>query len=124
MRPLSSRPPARPARRRLLRAALAAAMPASLALAAPAAAQSPATDQPRNGGDAPRAAAPSPLQAALDREGYGTPPAEIARLVTAPRHLNVTLGHPSPDRSRFPTLRSDRLTPVRALAHPCSNRGA
>ena len=98
-------------------------MPASLALASPAAAQSPATDQPRNGSDVPRAAAPSALQAALDREGYGTPPAEIARLVTAPRHLNVTLGNPSPDRSRFLTLRSDGLTPVSAFAKPFYNLG-
>ncbi|HEX5580852.1 MAG TPA: prolyl oligopeptidase family serine peptidase, partial [Gemmatimonadaceae bacterium] len=65
----------------------------------------------------------SPQHAALALEGYGTPPAAIARLVDAPRHLNVTLDDPSPDRSRFLTLRSDGLPPVTAFAKPWYNLG-
>lgn len=49
--------------------------------------------------------APSPeiaaLKARLAAETYVTPPAEIARLVTAPRHRNVLLTQQSPDRKYF-----------------------
>jgi dipeptidyl aminopeptidase/acylaminoacyl peptidase len=41
------------------------------------------------------------LRERLASETYVTPPAEIARLVTAPRHLNVTLSEPGPDRRRI-----------------------
>ena len=40
-------------------------------------------------------------RARLAAETYVTPPDEIAQLVTAPRHLNVTLSRPSPDRKYF-----------------------
>jgi len=40
-------------------------------------------------------------RARLAAESYVTPPAEIARLVTAPRHLNVSLARQSPDRRHF-----------------------
>jgi dipeptidyl aminopeptidase/acylaminoacyl peptidase len=40
------------------------------------------------------------LRDRLAREAYVTPLAEIARLVTAPRHLNVTLTDLGPDRRR------------------------
>jgi dipeptidyl aminopeptidase/acylaminoacyl peptidase len=41
------------------------------------------------------------LKARLAAETYVTPPEEIARLVTAPRHLNVLLTQQSPDRKYF-----------------------
>jgi dipeptidyl aminopeptidase/acylaminoacyl peptidase len=40
------------------------------------------------------------LRERLAKESYVTPPPEIARLVTAPRHLNETLTEPGPDRRR------------------------
>lgn len=40
-------------------------------------------------------------RARLGAESYVTPPEEITRLVTAPRHLNVTLSRQSPDRKYF-----------------------
>jgi dipeptidyl aminopeptidase/acylaminoacyl peptidase len=40
------------------------------------------------------------LRDRLAKETYVTPPAEIARLVTAPRHRNVTLSDVGPDRRR------------------------
>src|SRR6187399_2405611 len=40
-------------------------------------------------------------KALLAKESYQMPPAAIAKLVTAPRHLNVSLGQPSPDRRLF-----------------------
>lgn len=50
-------------------------------------------------------AAPSPelaaLKARLAAETYVTPPEQIARLVTAPRHLNRLLTQQSPDRKYF-----------------------
>ena len=53
---------------------------------------------------AARAAVPDELAASRARlaaETYVTPPEEIARLVTAPRHLNFSLSRPSPDRRYF-----------------------
>src|SRR5688500_16886611 len=119
-----SRSSARTTRRLLVGAALLSA-PALPLLVAPAAlAQGPTADPPRNGpanggpaaGSSAAAEERSParaaLRAALEHEGYGTPPAEIASIVTAPRHLNVTLSNPSPDRSRFLHVRSEGLAPV------------
>jgi dipeptidyl aminopeptidase/acylaminoacyl peptidase len=37
----------------------------------------------------------------LKQEGYATPPREIAEAVLAPRHLNITLANPSPDKKWF-----------------------
>ena len=54
----------------------------------------------------------------LAKESYITPPAEIARLVTAPRHLNVTLTQPSPDRRHFLKEQSDGLPGVMAFGKP------
>ena len=57
------------------------------------AAQTAAPTAQRN--DPPAVAA---AKAILANEKYVRPPEEIARLVTAPRHLNATLTDPSPDR--------------------------
>ena len=43
--------------------------------------------------------------------------------MTAPRHLNVTLSNPSPDRSRFLHVRSEGLAPVALFAKPFYNLG-
>jgi dipeptidyl aminopeptidase/acylaminoacyl peptidase len=48
----------------------------------------------------------------LSKQTYVEPPAEIAKLITAPRHLNVTLSQPSPDRKRFLKEQSDGLPSV------------
>src|SRR3712207_7726208 len=52
------------------------------------------------------------LRDRLAKETYVTPPAEIARLVTAPRHLNVTLSEPGPDRRRILKPMAAGLPPV------------
>jgi dipeptidyl aminopeptidase/acylaminoacyl peptidase len=52
------------------------------------------------------------LRERLGKETYVTPPAEIARLVTAPRHLNVTLSEPGPDRRRVLKVVPSALVPV------------
>ncbi len=54
----------------------------------------------------------------LAKESYITPPAEIVRLVTAPRHLNVTLTQPSPDRRHFLKEQSDGLPSVTTFGKP------
>jgi len=48
----------------------------------------------------------------LAKESYAMPPAEIARLATAPRHLNVSLAQPSPDRKYFLKEQSEGLPSV------------
>lgn len=52
------------------------------------------------------------LRDRLAKETYVTPPPAIARLVTAPRYLNVTLAEPGPDRRRILRLVSGGLPPV------------
>src|SRR5687768_8620751 len=55
------------------------------------------------------------LRDRLAKETYVSPPAEVARLVTAPRHLNVTLGEPGPDRRRILKPVAGGLPPVTAF---------
>ncbi|HEY0969510.1 MAG TPA: hypothetical protein VGE02_00895, partial [Gemmatimonadales bacterium] len=114
------------ARRRLLGAALAVAFVPAGALAQDttgASGTNGADSIPRHPSGADSATLASPQYAALALESYGTPPAAIARLVDAPRHLNVTLDDPSPDRSRFLAMRSDGLPPATAFARPWYNLG-
>ena len=54
----------------------------------------------------------------LAKESYIMPPAEIVKLVTAPRHLNVTLTQPSPDRRHFLKEQSEGLPSVSAFGKP------
>jgi len=51
-------------------------------------------------------------RARLASESYVTPPVEIVKLVTAPRHLNVSLTRQSPDRRHFLREESDGLPSV------------
>src|SRR5687767_11022971 len=57
----------------------------------------------------------------LASEQYERPPAAIERLVTAPRHLNVTFGNQSPERRQFLRLRSAGLPTVRDFGKPWHN---
>ena len=57
-------------------------------------------------------------KALLAKETYQLPPAEIMRLVTAPRHLNVSLAQPSPDRKYFLKTESEGLPSVQAFGKP------
>src|SRR5690349_21516295 len=49
----------------------------------------------------------------LASEKYVRPPAEIERLVAAPRHLNVTLSNQSPTRRYFLKLQGEGMPTVR-----------
>ncbi len=67
------------------------------------------------------APAATPIEAAktlLATERYLQPPAEVARLVTAPRHLNVALSQPSPDRLWFLKEESEGLPSVTSFGKP------
>ncbi|HEX7024416.1 MAG TPA: hypothetical protein VF187_06330, partial [Gemmatimonadales bacterium] len=57
-------------------------------------------------------------RARLASESYVTPPAEIVKLVTAPRHLSVSLARQSPDRRHFLREESDGLPVVNAFGKP------
>ncbi len=61
------------------------------------------------------------LRDRLAKETYVMPPAEIARLVTAPRHLNVTLSERGPDRRRVLKLVPSGLAPVTAFGRRWHN---
>jgi dipeptidyl aminopeptidase/acylaminoacyl peptidase len=54
----------------------------------------------------------------LAKETYVKPPAEIERLVTAPRQNNVTLANQSPDRKHFLKLQSEGLPTLQAFGKP------
>jgi dipeptidyl aminopeptidase/acylaminoacyl peptidase len=54
----------------------------------------------------------------LAKESYVKPPDVIAKLVTAPRHLNVSLSQPSPDRRHFLKEQSEGLPSVNAFGKP------
>ena len=59
-------------------------------------------------------AAPNPIT----HEGFLSPPAEIAKTVLAPRHLNVTLSNPSPDRKYFIKAQSEGMPTMAVFAKP------
>jgi len=52
------------------------------------------------------------LRETLAKEGYITPAGDIAKLVTAPRHLTISLNTPSPDRKWFLREQTDGLPSV------------
>ena len=54
----------------------------------------------------------------LAKESYVKPPDVIQRLVTAPRHLSVSLTQPSPDRRHFLKEQSEGLPSVKAFGKP------
>ena len=54
----------------------------------------------------------------LAKESYVRPPDAIAKMVTAPRHLNVSLTQPSPDRRYFLKEQSDGLPTVDTFGKP------
>ncbi len=63
----------------------------------------------------------SSLEAArevLAKESYVRPPDAIAKLVTAPRHLNVSLTTPSPDRRHFLKEQSEGMPTVHTYGKP------
>ncbi len=59
----------------------------------------------------------------LRAEKYLTPPQEIARVVLAPRHLNITLSELDPTRTYFLITQSDGLPPLSRLAKKHYNLG-
>lgn len=60
----------------------------------------------------------SSLPAAITDEGWLTPPADIANIVLAPRHLNVSLNNPSPNRKQFLRTVGDGLPSQLDFAKP------
>jgi dipeptidyl aminopeptidase/acylaminoacyl peptidase len=54
----------------------------------------------------------------LAKESYVKPPEVIQKLVTAPRHLSVSLTQPSPDRRYFLKEQSEGLPSVKAFGKP------
>ncbi len=65
-------------------------------------------------------AAPTVVDTALVRESFGAPPANLAKHVVAPRHLNTTLSEnsASPNRSLFLIRQGDGMPTMAAFARP------
>ena len=85
---------------------------AVLAIALLLAVTSPAVAQDANAGSIDAA------KELLAKESYVKPPDVIQRLVTAPRHLSVSLTQPSPDRRHFLKEQSEGLPSVKAFGKP------
>jgi dipeptidyl aminopeptidase/acylaminoacyl peptidase len=64
------------------------------------------------------AAAIAADKALLAKEGYQVPPDAIAKIVMAPRHLNVSLTNPSPDRRFFLKQETEGLPSVKDFGKP------
>ena len=63
------------------------------------------------------------VEAILAEEEFLRPPSEIADAVLAPRHLNVTLGNPSPDGGHFLRMQSDGPPSMALFARPFHRLG-
>src|SRR5687767_9123469 len=83
----------------------------AMLVTAPLMAQTAAT---QNAAAPSTAAAPNPIT----HEGFLSPPDEIAKTVLAPRHLNVTLSNPSPDRKFFIKAQSEGMPTMAIFAKP------
>jgi dipeptidyl aminopeptidase/acylaminoacyl peptidase len=59
----------------------------------------------------------------LSEEKYITPPKELLDLVTAPRHLNITLNNLGPDRENFLITRTEGIPTLQQYAKPYVNLG-
>ncbi len=77
---------------------------------------SPMLAQQASGGTAD--ATITALRETLAKEGYLAPAGDIAKLVTAPRHLVVSLTTPSPDRKWFLREQTDGLPSVQTYGKP------
>ncbi|MHB0963770.1 MAG: S9 family peptidase [Gemmatimonadaceae bacterium] len=77
---------------------------------------SPVLAQQAGGGNAD--ATITALRETLAKEGYIAPAGDVAKLVTAPRHLVVSLTTPSPDRKWFLREQTDGLPSVQAYGKP------
>jgi len=58
------------------------------------------------------------LRETLAKEGYIEPSSEVAKLITAPRHLSVSLTNLSPDRKWFLREQTDGLPSVQTFGKP------
>jgi dipeptidyl aminopeptidase/acylaminoacyl peptidase len=66
----------------------------------------------------PLAAQSNAATNAITHEGFLAPPDEIAKVVLAPRHLNVSLSNPSPDRKYFLKAQSEGMPTMAVFAKP------
>ena len=74
-------------------------------------------------GAAPTVAQQASLDSVLAAEAFLQPASEIAEIVTAPQHLNVTLGNPSPDGRFFLRSVGRGLATMASFAKPFHRLG-
>lgn len=75
-------------------------------------------------GPAPNAAAPRTwADEIIQKEGFVSPPPELAEAVLAPRHLNVSLGNLSPDKKWFVDEIGDGPVLMKTFAKPYHELG-
>lgn len=103
---------------RIVVVSIAAALPLTILAQTP----SP-TVRPTSSAPAARAAAPSADDLLLKKEGYQTPPPDLADAVLAPRYLNVTLGNLSPDKKWFLNMIGDGPVVMKTFSKPFDELG-
>ncbi len=65
----------------------------------------------------------SPADRVLQSESYTAPPPELAEAVLAPRHLNISLSSPSPDKKWFLNEIGDGPVPMTTFSKPFHELG-
>ncbi len=103
---------------RIVVVSIAAALPLTILAQTP----SP-TGRPTPSAPAARTAAPSADDLLLNKEGYQTPPPDLADAVLAPRYLNVTLGNLSPDKKWFLNMIGDGPVVMKTFSKPFDELG-
>jgi dipeptidyl aminopeptidase/acylaminoacyl peptidase len=103
---------------RIVVVSIAAALPLTMLAQTPSPTAAPARSAP-----AAQTAAPSPDDVLLKKDGYQTPPQDLADAVLAPRYLNLTLSNLSPDKKWFLTLIGDGPVVMKTFSKPFDELG-
>jgi dipeptidyl aminopeptidase/acylaminoacyl peptidase len=103
---------------RIVVASIAAALPLTMLAQTPSPTGAPARSTP-----AAQTAAPSADDVLLKKDGYQTPPQDLADAVLAPRYLNLTLSNLSPDKKWFLNMVGDGPVVMKTFSKPFDELG-
>ncbi len=103
---------------RIVVVSIAAALPLTILAQTPSPAGRPTPSAP-----AAQAAPPSADDLLLKKDGYQTPPPDLADAVLAPRYLNLTLSNLSPDKKWFLNTIGDGPVVMKTFSKPFDELG-
>ena len=103
---------------RVVVVSIAAVLPLTMLAQTPSPTVAPARSAP-----AAQSAAPSADDVLLKKDGYQTPPPDLADAVLAPRYLNLTLSNLSPDKKWFLNMIGDGPVVMKTFSKPFDELG-